>query len=118
MPSRMIINVDSTAGYNNELKQAVAGMKLGMNNSVNQETKRVGVKLIGGGGSKVKDRLDILLIRSDPLAGCCYAYLFIRAFSTNSKIIPLKSIFRTIFYPIRLHQFLLYCIEQGPKGLS
>ena len=29
MPSRMIINVDSTTGYDNELKQAVAGMKLG-----------------------------------------------------------------------------------------
>ena len=55
MRSRMIINVDSTAGYDNELKQVVAGsMKLGVNNSVNQETKRVGVKLMDGGGSKVK----------------------------------------------------------------
>ena len=53
MPSRMIINVDNTAGYYNKLKQAV-GMKLGVNNSVNQETKRVGVKLMDGGGSKVK----------------------------------------------------------------
>ena len=35
MPSRMIINVDSTAGYDNELKQAVTGMKLGVSNSVN-----------------------------------------------------------------------------------
>ena len=54
MLSRMIINVDSTTGYDNELKQVVAGMKLGVNNSVNQETKRVGVKLMDGGGSKVK----------------------------------------------------------------
>ena len=54
MPSRMIINVDSTAGYDNKLKQTVAGMKLGVNNSVNQEMKRVRVKLMDGGGSKVK----------------------------------------------------------------
>ena len=37
--SRMNINVDSTAGYDNELKQVVAGMKLGVTNSVNQGTK-------------------------------------------------------------------------------
>ena len=54
MPSRMIINVVSTAGYDNELKQAVVGMKLGVNNSVNQVMKRVGVKLMDVGGSKIK----------------------------------------------------------------
>ena len=54
MPLRMIINVNSTAGHDNELKQAVAGMELGVNNSVKQETKRVGVKLMDGGGSKIK----------------------------------------------------------------
>ena len=55
-PSRMIINayVDSTAGYDNKLKQAVEGMKLGVNNSVNQETKRVGVKMMDEAGSKIK----------------------------------------------------------------
>ena len=52
--SRMIINVDSTAGYDNKLKQAAEGMKLGVNNSVNQETKRVGVKLMDWTGSKIK----------------------------------------------------------------
>ena len=54
MPSRMIINVDSTAGYDNKLKQAAEGIKLGVNNSVKQETKRVGVKLMDGAGSKIK----------------------------------------------------------------
>ena len=33
-PARMIINTESTAGYNNKLKQAVAGMKLRVNNEL------------------------------------------------------------------------------------
>lgn len=41
MPTRMIINTQSTIGYNNKLKQAVPGvMKLGVNNEVNSETKK------------------------------------------------------------------------------
>ena len=32
VPSRMIINTESTMGYNNQLKQATQGMKLGVNN--------------------------------------------------------------------------------------
>ena len=40
MPARMIINTESTAGYNNKLKQASAGMKLGINNDVNSGTKK------------------------------------------------------------------------------
>ena len=32
MPARMIINTESTVGYNNKLKQARAGMNLGINN--------------------------------------------------------------------------------------
>ena len=40
MPAQMIINTASTIGYNNKLKQAVSGMKLGMNNGVNPETKK------------------------------------------------------------------------------
>ena len=39
MPARMIINTGSTIGYNNKLMQAKAGMKLGINNDVNSETK-------------------------------------------------------------------------------
>jgi len=35
MPARMIINTESTIGYNNKLEQAITGMKLGVNNEVN-----------------------------------------------------------------------------------
>ena len=40
MPARMIINTESTVSYNNKLKQARAGMKLGINNDVNSGTKK------------------------------------------------------------------------------
>ena len=40
MPARMIINTESTVGYNNKLKQARAGMKLGINNDLNSGTKK------------------------------------------------------------------------------
>jgi len=40
MPAQMIINTESTIGYNNKLKQAVSGMKLGVNDEVNPETKK------------------------------------------------------------------------------
>ena len=40
MPSRMIINTESTVGYNNKLKQASGGMKLGVNNGINLDTKK------------------------------------------------------------------------------
>ena len=40
MLARMIINMESTVGYNNKLKQASAGMKLGINNDVNSGTKK------------------------------------------------------------------------------
>ena len=42
MPARMIINTASTIGYNNKLKQAASGMKLGVNNEVNPDTKKLG----------------------------------------------------------------------------
>ena len=38
MPARMIINTSSIVGYNNALKQAKVGMKLGINNDVNLGT--------------------------------------------------------------------------------
>jgi len=44
MPAQMIINTASTIGYNNKLKQAVSGMKLGVNNEVNPDTKKLGLK--------------------------------------------------------------------------
>ena len=40
MPARMIIHTESTVGYNNKLKQASAGMKLGVNNDVNPGAKK------------------------------------------------------------------------------
>ena len=53
MPARMIINTESTVGYNNRLKQAAPGMKLGVNNDVNSGTKKVGLRLMDGGPSKI-----------------------------------------------------------------
>jgi len=53
MPLQMIINTASTVGYNNKLKQAVSGMKLGVNNEVNPDTKNAGLKLMAGGPSKI-----------------------------------------------------------------
>ena len=53
MPARMVINTESTVGYNNQLKQAVAGMKLGINDQVNTSTKNVGATSMSGGPSKV-----------------------------------------------------------------
>ena len=53
MPAQMIINTQSTVGYNNKLKQAVSRIKLGVNNSVNPDTKKVGLTLMEGGPSKI-----------------------------------------------------------------
>ena len=53
MPAQMIINTASTIGYNNKLKQAVFGMKLGVNNEVNPGTEKAGLKLMAGGPSKI-----------------------------------------------------------------
>ena len=54
MPASMVINTESTIGYNNKLKQAVPGMKLGVNGEVNTSTKKVGVTSMSGGPSKIK----------------------------------------------------------------
>ena len=48
LPARMIINTESVVGYNNNLKRATDDMKLGVNNQVNQDTKKTGLKLMGG----------------------------------------------------------------------
>ena len=53
MPAEMIINTESTVGYNNRLKQAAPGMKLGVNNDVNSGTKKVGLRLMDGEPSKI-----------------------------------------------------------------
>ncbi|KAL9958652.1 hypothetical protein ACROYT_G035700 [Oculina patagonica] len=52
MPGSMVINTESVVGYNNQLKQAVAGMKIGLNNDVNKSTKKAALKLMAGGPSK------------------------------------------------------------------
>ena len=55
LPARMIINEDSVAGYNNKIRKTTDDMKLGVNNQVNQDTKKTGIrKMDGAGGSKVK----------------------------------------------------------------
>ena len=53
MPARMVINTESVIGYNNQLKQAVPGMKLGVNDEVNTSTKKSALKLMAGGKSKI-----------------------------------------------------------------
>ena len=53
MPSRMILNTGSVVGYNNQLRQAGPGMKLGVNNDVNQGTKKSALHLMGGRPSKI-----------------------------------------------------------------
>ena len=53
LPARMIINTESVVGYNNNLRRATDAMKLGVNNQVNQGTKKAGLKLMAGGPSKV-----------------------------------------------------------------
>ena len=53
MPARMIINTESMVGYNNKLKQAAPGMKLGVNNDVNPGTKKAALQLMEGVPSKV-----------------------------------------------------------------
>ena len=53
MPARMVINRESIVGYNNKLKQAKVGMRLGINNDVNLGTKKAGLLLMDGGPSKI-----------------------------------------------------------------
>ena len=53
MPANMIINTASVVGYNNKLKQAVLGTKLGVNNTLNTDTKKSALQLMAGGPSKV-----------------------------------------------------------------
>ena len=49
LPARMIINTESVVGYNNNLRRATDDMKLGVNNHVNQGTKKAETN---GGRSK------------------------------------------------------------------
>ena len=54
MPSNLLINTQTTIGYNNKLKKATAEMKLGVNNTTNSDTKSFGIKLMDGGKLKTK----------------------------------------------------------------
>ena len=53
LPARMIINTESVVGYNNNLRRATDDTKLGVNNHVNQGTKKASLKLMAGGPSKI-----------------------------------------------------------------
>ena len=65
MPARMITNTESTVGYNKKLKQAAPGIKLGVNNDVNPGTKKLALKLMEGGPSKI-NLLNSHPLKSDP----------------------------------------------------
>ena len=52
MPSNLVMNTQSTVGYNNNLKKATGNMKLGVNSDVNVYLKKVGVRKMDGGSSK------------------------------------------------------------------
>ena len=53
MPSNLVLNTQSTVGYNNNLKKANGDMKLGVNSEINLDMKKVGVRLMNGGPSKI-----------------------------------------------------------------
>ena len=53
MPSNLIINTESIVGYDNELQKADENMKFGVNVTVNEKSKNVGIKH-NMGDSKVK----------------------------------------------------------------
>ena len=53
MPSNLVLNTQSTVGYNNNLKKANGDVKLGVNSDVNLDMKKVGVRLMNGGPSKI-----------------------------------------------------------------
>jgi len=69
MPSRMVINTASMVGYNNQFKQATTNMKLRVNNNVNTRTQKVGLRLMDGGPSKVKEPVS-------PRVLCAPRYIF------------------------------------------
>ena len=53
MPSRMVINTESIAGYNNFLVIADKTMKLGINNNINLNKHKASLKHMAGGPSKI-----------------------------------------------------------------
>ena len=69
MPARMIFDTESTVGYNNKLKQASTGMKLGVNNGINLGTKKAGLQLMEGGLPKINTPNSHL---SNPIHKVCF----------------------------------------------
>ena len=61
VPSNLIINTESIVGYNNDLQKADENMKFGVNDTVNEKSKKVGVEH-NMGSSKVK--LPHVLVKS------------------------------------------------------
>ena len=55
MPSRMVINMESIVGYNNNNMLMIANetMKLGVNNDVNRNTHKASLRLMDGGPSTI-----------------------------------------------------------------
>ena len=53
VPRRMVINTESTVGFNNKLKRATPTMKLGLKSEINMINKDVDIKH-NLGASKVK----------------------------------------------------------------
>ena len=53
LPSHMIINMESTVGYNNNLTRTTDDMKLSVNNHVNLGTKHSSLKPMAGRPSKI-----------------------------------------------------------------
>ena len=54
MPSNLLLNTQSTVGYNNSLKKTNKDIELGVKKSTNLEMKPVGVRHTNGGSSKIK----------------------------------------------------------------
>ena len=55
MPGRMVINTQSVIGYNNALKQAGNGVKMGINNDINTSTKKSSLTPMEGNENKINN---------------------------------------------------------------
>lgn len=71
MPSCLVINTESMVGYSNHLKQAGAGMKLRINNDVNQSTKKAALCLMDRGLQRLTRQIAIppILSTTQPKQG-------------------------------------------------
>ena len=65
MPSRMVINTESTIGYNNRLKRVEPSMKLGVNTDVNSKSVSVGIKHDLGKSKVLLPHTSVIKKRAD-----------------------------------------------------